>query len=58
MTLHYNHGLISFECDCCDEVLDTKTDSFTKAGEIRREEGWKAVQNNKAEWEHRCPDCA
>lgn len=47
-------GGILFECDACNEVLDTETSSFTRAKAMFDRENWKARQVGD-EWLHACP---
>lgn len=50
------HGKVLFECDSCDQVLDTDTDDFADACAIARREGWK-TRKIADEWLHGCPKC-
>jgi hypothetical protein len=49
-----DRGNIGFECDCCDETLDTETTDWQLAQAVLKREGWKAVTVAK-EWVHGCP---
>jgi hypothetical protein len=49
-------GKILFECDSCDEVLDTETGDFDDARAMMQREGWKA-RKIAGEWLHGCPHC-
>jgi hypothetical protein len=56
MTLHHQRGEIAWECDGCDEVLETGTDDFEQArGELRAER-WD-TRKVDGEWNHYCPAC-
>jgi len=57
MTIHKNRGKISFECDSCDEVLDTGETNFDQARASLREENWKVKKEIDGEWYHLCPEC-
>lgn len=50
------HGKIVFECDSCDEVLDTGERDFQVAWTLAQEEGWSARKIGD-EWLHGCPSC-
>lgn len=50
-------GKIIFECDCCDEVLETEEKEWDEAKAKFREAGWRAKQI-AAEWVHGCPQHA
>lgn len=56
MTVHRMRSGHVFECDGCDETLDTGRQDFTEATEVRLREGWTA-ERVKTEWLHLCPDC-
>lgn len=49
-------GKIVFACDGCDDHLETETDDFAEAGEVRRAAGWSARKHGDA-WEHFCREC-
>lgn len=49
-----SHKEIGFECDCCDETLDTETTEWPLAQAALKREGWKAA-NVAGEWVHGCP---
>lgn len=51
-------GIIIFECDSCDAVLDTKTKDFDEARVAMRDDGWHA-RKVCGEWLHGCdsPEC-
>lgn len=55
--MHYDRGLIVFECDDCDEILETGTDTFSEAIEKSRAEGWSA-KRYEGGWEHLCRGCS
>lgn len=50
------HGKIVYECDACEEPLETGEREFKDALVIFRREGWKAERVG-TEWVHTCPDC-
>jgi hypothetical protein len=54
--LDRQHGLVIFECDACDEVLETECDDFNEALAVLRRERWK-VEKVGADWVHTCPGC-
>ncbi len=56
MTIHRNHGDISFECNNCHDVLDTETASFEAARNLLRRGGWRSVKQFD-EWLHFCDKC-
>lgn len=49
-------GKILFECDSCDEVLNTETGDFDDARDQLNREGWRARKICDV-WLHGCPDC-
>lgn len=49
-------GKIIFECDSCDETLETETKDFDDARLMLESEGWKA-RNIADVWLHGCPKC-
>lgn len=49
-----NGKLIGFECDCCDETLETETEEWSTAKATLDREGWKALKVAD-EWVHGCP---
>lgn len=51
-------GRFVFECDRCDEVLETDTSDFQLARDTMKAEGWRSRKNKKDEWDHFCPKCA
>lgn len=56
MTVHWNHNAASFECDSCDEILDTNEDEFAAAWSKARDAGWRSKKIG-TEWVHGCPGC-
>jgi hypothetical protein len=54
-------GKILFECETCDEVLDTQTGDFTEALAKMQAEGWANVGHQKIgmkpTYTHYCPNC-
>lgn len=55
--IHRNHGLVSFECDFCAEVLDTHESDFRIALNMSAREGWLARKWGDV-WKHSCAKCA
>lgn len=51
------NGPITFCCDDCGDVDETRCSDFASALAKSRSHGWKALKVED-EWEHRCPDCA
>lgn len=49
-------GCVVFECDACDEVLDTGEDDFQTALAQMKRERWK-VEKVGSDWVHTCPSC-
>lgn len=54
--IHRDRGTIIFECDACDETLDTGEDDFPHAHAQFRLGGWRAEKVGD-EWTHLCPAC-
>jgi hypothetical protein len=54
--LDRQHGKIVFECDSCNEVLETETSNFVEALTILKREEWDARKIG-AQWIHTCPEC-
>jgi Fe2+ or Zn2+ uptake regulation protein len=54
--LDRQHGKIVFECDSCNEVLETETSDFDDALSILKREEWKAEKIGGV-WIHACPEC-
>ena len=62
-------GNIVFECDGCDDVLDTGTSNFDAAVNLLNREEWRSKKtvrldapgsrpdDKKDEWEHYCSRC-
>jgi hypothetical protein len=52
------YGKITFECDVCDDVLETDTSSFEKALSALEKSGWESHKEEEgSSWEHHCPNC-
>ena len=49
-------GDVVFECDSCDEVLETEQADFNSAWNLAKREGWRARKIG-ADWCHECPHC-
>ncbi len=49
-------GDVVFECDSCDEVLETEQADFNSAWNRAKREGWRARKIG-TEWVHECPQC-
>mgnify|MGYP000612023563 CR=1 FL=1 len=50
------YGEITFECDACDETLETGETEFSDAmGQFRRD-GWRSEKVG-SEWTRLCPAC-
>jgi hypothetical protein len=54
--LDRQHGKIVFECDSCNEVLETETSDFVEALMILKREEWDARKIGDL-WIHICPEC-
>lgn len=53
-------GKIVFECDGCEETLDTETSDFSEARATLQGENWRTVNEGhetKPVWSHYCPRC-
>ena len=50
------HGKIQFECEGCDEVLDTDTGDWDEAHEVFKQENWKSYKVGDI-WYHNCAEC-
>jgi len=48
-----DQGKINFECDSCDETLETETEDFREAMAEFRAQRWQA-QRIGNEWVHSC----
>jgi hypothetical protein len=56
MSFMRNHGIISFECDDCANILETEFGDFSTALEYAKKAGWKPMKAGNG-WEHQCPVC-
>lgn len=56
MTVDRQKGNVVFECDACNETLETKTSNFSAAMNLLHHEGWKARRED-GEWVHYCDKC-
>jgi Zn finger protein HypA/HybF involved in hydrogenase expression len=54
--LDRQHNQFSYECDACDDTLETGEAEFSDALARFRCEGWKAEKIGE-EWTHLCPTC-
>lgn len=51
-------GVILFQCNGCDAVLETRTNNFKEALEMLRGEQWKSSRRgDEEEWRHFCKSC-
>lgn len=50
------HGKVVFECDSCDEVLETGVRDFQVAWAMASDEGWTSRKHGDV-WLHGCPNC-
>lgn len=57
MTLHHTKGDIVFECDACNDTLETATSNFDSARNILRMEHWQARKVGDV-WSHYCEGCS
>lgn len=58
MSLHRDHGEISFECDYCGTVEETGTSDFGEAIRNIKEAEW-VIRKVGREWKHFCSEeCA
>lgn len=59
MTVERPYGNIVFECDACNETLETNTGNWDAALNMLRHEGWKARKEaaESDEWVHYCDKC-
>jgi hypothetical protein len=53
----HQYRKIVYECDSCDETLETDTRDFDDARAMFRQEGWRAQRPVGNEWVHKCPEC-
>lgn len=52
-------GEVVFECDGCDDTLETGTDEFGEAREELKAERWITRKDEDTDdWVHYCPACA
>jgi hypothetical protein len=56
MTVDRQKGNIIFECDACNETLETNTSNWDAAMNMLRHGGWKARKEDE-EWVHYCDKC-
>ena len=49
-------GEITFECDACDETIETGEEEWNHAMRHFRSAGWRSEKVG-AEWTHLCPAC-
>jgi hypothetical protein len=56
MSITRDYSLIVFECDDCQETLETGTHDWYEALGRMREAGWRSEREGD-QWRHRCPDC-
>jgi len=49
-------GNVVFECDGCDEVLETETSNFDAAVNMLNQEDWRSRKVGDT-WEHYCLKC-
>ena len=57
MSLTRDHNDIVFECDTCNELLETGTSSWESARNILHRNDWRPYKVKEA-WLHRCNECA
>ena len=50
------HGEIIYECDACDETLDTGESEWADAMSVFRANAWRAEKVG-SDWTHLCPNC-
>lgn len=50
------HGEIVFECDGCDETIETGEPEWNDAMAEFRRADWRSEKVG-SEWTHLCPDC-
>lgn len=50
------HGEIVFECDGCDETIETGESEWADARAEFRRNDWRAEKVGN-DWTHLCPDC-
>lgn len=44
-------------CDFCSTEIELQTRDFLHAVKSIKNRGWKVFQNEKGEWQHKCPCC-
>lgn len=49
-------GDLVFECDSCNEVLESGTSDFNSVWNRAKREGWRAKKLGN-DWVHACPQC-
>lgn len=54
--LDRQYGEITYECDACDETLETGETEFGDALVMFRRDGWRAEKVGD-EWTHLCSAC-
>lgn len=50
------HGRFVFECDYCDETLDTDETDWAEALAVFKRERWRSIGQG-GEWLHSCSTC-
>lgn len=56
MTIHRESGVLTFECDTCDELFEWHNQEFDSAWTDAKRQGWRAKKIGD-EWVHTCPQC-
>lgn len=56
MSHHQQYGFFVFECDECDEPLETEENNFGAAQKVAKEAGWANVKDGN-KWGNLCPGC-
>lgn len=54
--LDWQHGQAVYECDGCDETLQTGEREFERALTVLKRERWRSVKDTTG-WLQLCPDC-
>ena len=54
--IDYQCGHVIFECDSCQEVLETEQACFSSAWNLAKRQRWRAKKLDE-EWFHVCPSC-
>lgn len=58
MSIHRDRGVLTFECDSCDELFEWHdVEEFGAAWNDAKHQGWRAKKIG-TEWVHTCPDCS